>query len=33
MTVPYIPGYLAFREAPHLINLINKVKVKRIIKG
>lgn len=28
MTEPYVPGYLAFREVEHLINLINKLKNK-----
>ena len=31
MTIPYYPGFLAFREAPHLFNLINKIKVGSII--
>ncbi len=28
LTQPYVPGFLAFREAPHLIELINKLKNK-----
>ena len=28
MTEPYIPGFLAFRETKHLVNLINKLKQK-----
>ena len=26
MTQPYVPGFLAFREAPYLIELLNKLK-------
>lgn len=29
LTAPYIPGYLAFRETPDLVRMINKVKKNR----
>jgi deoxyinosine 3'endonuclease (endonuclease V) len=28
MTVPYIPGFLAFREVDHFMNLLKRNKVK-----
>jgi deoxyinosine 3'endonuclease (endonuclease V) len=27
MTVPYIPGFLAFREVHHLMQLLNRIQV------
>jgi deoxyinosine 3'endonuclease (endonuclease V) len=29
LTIPYVPGFLAFRELPHLIPLLEKLKVDR----
>lgn len=29
LDVPYMPGFLAYREAPHLIDLYNKLKTSR----
>jgi deoxyinosine 3'endonuclease (endonuclease V) len=27
MKIPYVPSFLAFREAPHLLRLIEKLKI------
>ncbi len=29
LSVPYIPGYLAFREVPHIISMFDRLKMKR----
>jgi len=29
MNLPYIPGYLGFREVPHLVNLVSEYRTKR----